>query len=546
MENDLILTSENTEENKAVPKKKRAPLHDKVVFKDYSQNVLPLQLDLNTMIPDNHAVRIVNRAIDNIDLKPLLAKYSGGGTSSYHPVMMLKLLIYAYVDKIYSSRRIEKATRENINYMWLCGFLTPDFKTINNFRGQRMKDVLEKVFYEIVDVLIQEGYVKLENYFLDGTKIEANASKYSWVWGKSTKRYKEKLREKCKELFVKIDKINIEEEENYGSDNLEEYGSGKQIDSKVLKELDERIDEKLKYNPKDRELKKAQKLIEKDYLPRMEKYETQEVILAERNSYAKTDTDATFMRMKEDHMRNGQLKPGYNVQMGTENQFIVGYSIHQTTSDSIYMTNHLEQLKTGLNGKLPQNIVADAGYGSEQNYEYLNDNRLGNYVKYNTFHKEATKKWKSDPTRVQNWLYLETTDEYVCGYGRYFSYQYEKKQRSATGFESLVRVYESESCDDCPHREKCLKQIKRPDAHRRIYINRRWNALKAQTNTNLTGDYGKKMRSLRPVEVESVFGDVKGNFGVRRFLLRGLKKVAVEWGLYSIAHNMRKMAATTA
>ena len=229
MVEDLVLTSENSDEIKAVPKKKRMPLHDKVVFKDYSQNCLPFQLDLNTMIPENHVVRIVNRAIDKIDLKPLIAKYSGGGTSSYHPVMMLKLLIYAYVDKIYSSRRIEKATRENINYMWLCGFLTPDFKTINNFRGQRMKDVLEKVFYEIVDVLIQEGYVKLENYFLDGTKIEANASKYSWVWGKSTKRYKEQLRDKCKELFVKIDNINSDEEAKYGSDNLEEYGSGKQI-----------------------------------------------------------------------------------------------------------------------------------------------------------------------------------------------------------------------------------------------------------------------------------------------------------------------------
>lgn len=517
-------------------------VHNKVVFKEYNQNQLMLPMDLESIIPPNHMVRVINSAIDKMKLEPLFAKYPGGGRSSFHPVMMTKLIVYAYADKVYSSRRIEKAARENIMYMWLCGGNTPDFKTINTFRSERMKDIVLDVFSEVVELLIKQGYVKLENYFMDGTKIEANANKYSWVWGKSTKRYKEKLREKCKELFAYAEIINKEENDEYGDRNLEELGEGKPIDSKAIEDAVKRIDEKLAVTPSDRKLKKAKKTIEKDYLPRMKKYEQQEEILAERNSYSKTDTDATFMRMKEDHMKNGQLKPGYNVQMGTENQFVVGYSVHKEAGDTSCMKEHLEEVKQVLGGKLPDNIIADAGYGSEENYEYLKDAELGNYVKYNTFHKEATRKWKTDPTRLQNWQYNEETDEYICGCGRILRFQYEKHQKSKNGYKSLIRVYQSDDCTDCPYRDRCVKKKDDPTANRRIYINRRGNELKSEARNNLTSEYGLQMRSLRPVEVESVFGNIKGNFGVRRFTLKGIAKVKLEWGLLCIAHNMRKMA----
>lgn len=393
-------------------------VHTKVVFKKYDQNQLSLPIDLGCLIPPNHMVRVVNSAIDQMDLAPLLAQYSGGGRSSYHPVMMTKLIVYAYTDKIFSSRRIEKAARENIMYMWLCGGNTPDFKTINSFRGERMKEVMVEIFSEVIELLHRQGYIQLENYFLDGTKIEANANKYSWVWGKSTKRYKEKLREKCKELFEFAELTQKEENDEYGERNLEELSEEKPIDSQAIEEAVKRIDERLAANPKQKKLCKAKRVLLKDYLPRMKKYEKQEEVLAERNSYSKTDTDATFMRMKEDAMKNGQLKPGYNVQIGTENQFVVGYSIHQSAGDTSCMKDHLEELKKTLGGKLPANIVADAGYGSEENYEYLEKEHLGNYVKYNTFHKEATQKWKSDPTRVQNWDYDEQKDAYTCSFGK--------------------------------------------------------------------------------------------------------------------------------
>jgi transposase len=247
-----------------------------------------------------------------MNLEPLFEKYPGGGRSSFHPLMMTKLLVYAYTDKIFSCRRIAKAARENIMYMWLCGGNQPDFMAVNRFRGERMKDIILKVFAEVIDLLVKEKYIKLENYFLDGTKIEANANKYSWVWGKSTKRYKELLMEKCRELFKEIDKLNEEENDEYGDSDLEELGTGKPINSGAIEEAVKKIDERLAKKPEEeksdaqtKKLRKARKTLTKDYLPRMQKYEHQQEILEERNSYSKTDHDATFMRMKEDHMKNG-------------------------------------------------------------------------------------------------------------------------------------------------------------------------------------------------------------------------------------------------
>lgn len=516
-------------------------MNKKAAFKPYAQHQLSmLPLDLDTLIPPNHMVRVVDRAIESMNTQPLFDRYPGGGTSAYHPVMLLKVIVYAYADKIYSSRKIAKATRENINFMWLTGNVQLDFMTINRFRSERLNGIIDDIFTEVVELLLREDYIKFENYFLDGTKIEANAGKYSWVWGKSTARYKENLKKKVMEHLMAINIIEQEEADEYGKSDLPEMGN-KPINSESIREAAAKINEKLEANPKDRALKKAKKAIEKDYLPRIEKYEKQEEILEERRSYSKTDTDATFMRMKEDHMRNGQLKPGYNVQMGTENQFVTGFSVHQRPGDTSCMKPHLEGLK-GLHGRLPQNIVADAGYGSEENYEFLESESVAHFVKYNTFHKEKTKKWQKDATRVQNWYYVRERDEYICGYGRYLGFVYEQKQKSDNGYESTVRVYECEGCSDCPLRDQCVKG-KKPDADRKIYINRRLSELKKIANANLTSEKGILMRSKRPIEVESAFGDIKGNFGVRRFLLRGLEKVKIEWGLYSIGHNMRKMAA---
>ena len=515
-------------------------------FKPYEQHQISLlPINLEELIGPTHMVRVIDRAIEKMDMAPLWSRYEGGGAPSYHPVMMLKVLVYAYADKIYSSRRIAKATRENIHFMWLTGNTALDFMTINRFRSERLKGIIEEIFTEVVKLLLEEGYIKFENYFLDGTKIEANAGKYSWIWGKNTHRYMNQLREKVVAHLKEIEMIEETENAEYSKDDLPEMGNGEAINSEAIACFAEKINERLSRNPNSRPLKKAKKAIEEDYLPRMEKYENQLEILEERKSYSKTDTDATFMRMKEDHMKNGHLKPGYNVQIGTEEQFITGYSIHQKPGDTTTLKDHIGQVKERMDGKVPQNIITDAGYGSEENYEFLEAENITAYVKYNTFHKEASKKWKEDPTKVQNFNYDEGTDTYFCPMGRPLIFMHTLKKKSDTGYESLIRIYECLNCAGCPHRDRCVKS-EEPFANRRLYINLRLNKLKEQARSLLTSETGLELRSKRPVEVESVFGNIKGNFGVRRFLLRGLEKVSIEWGLYSIAHNMRKLTALMA
>jgi len=219
----------------------------KVVFKQYAQNqIMLLPPCLEEYIPDKHLVRVVNQVIDGIELNLLEESYVGGGASSYHPKMMLKVLIYAYCNKIYSCRNIAKELQQNVHFMWLAAQQRPDFRTINSFRGGAMKQLIEKVFGKVLDFLMEQGYVKMESYFVDGTKMRADANKYSHVWAKNTKRYKESVQKKIRDLFEEIDKINKEEDEYYEDKNLEEYGEDSQVDQAAIKEKTEELNKALK------------------------------------------------------------------------------------------------------------------------------------------------------------------------------------------------------------------------------------------------------------------------------------------------------------
>lgn len=335
--------------------------NERVVFKAYQMGqIMLLPPNLEEMIPEKHLVRVINELVEKIEIDPILRQYKGGGTSSYHPRMMLKVLIYAYAKQIYSSRQIASALRENIHFMWISAGNQPDFRTINRFRGQILKECIQPVFAEVIAYLAGNKLIQLERYFVDGTKIEANANKYSFVWKKSTDQYRANLDKKVKELFEEIDALNQAEDAEYGDKDLEELGEESEIDSEELKELAQRLSEKLKGNPEDKKAKKAVKKLEKDFIPRLEKYEKYANLFAGRNSFSKTDVDATFMRMKDDHMRNRELKPGYNIQIGTENQYIIGFSTHQKSTDSPCLSEHLWQVKKNL-GFLPGKIIADAG-----------------------------------------------------------------------------------------------------------------------------------------------------------------------------------------
>jgi transposase len=496
-------------------------------------------MDLEEDIPPNHIARVVNDFINRLDDSLFTVAYSGGGRDSYHPKMLAKVIIYALTQRIYSSRQIAKAVRENIPFMWLAGRQRPDFRTINRFRSERMKEQLEKIFTGLLELLVAEGYVKLEHYFVDGTKIEANVNRYTFVWKKAVVKQKAKLEEKVKQLFIEMDELNRQEDQEHSGKDLEELGGDAALTSAKLEAAVEQLENKLKEEPKNKAVKKAVRKLRKDLLPRQQKYEAQLELMGDRNSFSKTDTDATFMRMKEDHMRNGQLKPGYNVQIGTENQFIVGYSLHQRPTDTRCLIPHLEKVKKML-GRLPKTVIADAGYGGEENYAYLEKENLEAFVKYNSYYKETSKVWQNDPSKLENWTYNGETDSWVCPQGRTLHFVRERTSKTDSGYEVKLRTYRSNSCEGCPLRDRCSKA----EGNREIRVSMEYLRYKLQAGEKLRSEEGRALSTRRMVEVESVFGQMKNNRSFRRFLLRGLPKVSLEVGWLSLAHNLLKVATT--
>ena len=507
------------------------------MYIQYNMRQLYLPTDLGDEIPPNHVVRVVNEAVDRLSDAIFDSAFPGGGRPPYHPKMLTKILIFAYTQRIYSSRQIAKAVRENIPFMWIAARQTPDFRTINRFRSERMRNVLEKVFAAVLELLVAEGYVKLEHYFVDGTKIEANANRYSFVWGKAVAKHKARLQENVKVLFDTIEQTERLEEQQYSGQDLPELGEAATLTSEKLADAVERLEASLGDSPKAKERKRIVRKVRRTLLPRLQKYEAQQAILGDRNSFSKTDPDATFMRMKEDHMRNGQLKPGYNVQIGTENQFILGYSLHQRPTDTRCLIPHLDHVKKLL-GKLPPTIIADAGYGGEENYAYLEQENVSPLVKYAAFHQEQSQAWRNDVSRLENWTYDESQDEWVCPNGQHLTFQYESRSKTAGGYPIRLRHYRSPDCSGCPFREQCTKAA----GNREIRVSMAFHRAKQKVKEHLLSPEGKALSTRRMTEVESVFGQIKHNWGFRRFLLRGLPKVTLEVGWLCLAHNLRKKA----
>jgi len=505
----------------------------KVVFKDYSPNqILLLPPSLEEMIDPNHPVRVVNQVIDSLDIDTLIRKYKGGGCSSYHPRLLLKLLVYGYLSNQYSSRKIEQAAKQNIHFMWLSAMSYPDHNTINRFRSDRLKGVLKVVFSQVVLLLVEKGVITLKEAYLDGTKIEANANRYTFVWGRSISKSKERIKKQLEELWGYAESVARAELENNEPDSFEK------IDQESVQRTIESIDKALKGKHVDKKVKQKLNYARKNWPENLNKYEQQEKTLGNRKSYSKTDPDATFMRMKEDHMLNGQLKPGYNWQISTENQYILGYTIHQTSNDTNALQPHMESLKESL-GKMPETLVADAGYGSLENYEYLENNDIEAFVKYNYFHKEQSKKWKTDPYKTENLRYDKDSDCYICPKGQRMTFTKERIRITDNGYKQINRLYQAQNCNECSMREACNKSR----GNRVIEINQRLNHYKSIIRKRLTSKRGIKYRSQRPVDVEAVFGIIKGNRNYRKFLLRGLDKVEIEAGLLALAHNLGKLAS---
>lgn len=354
----------------------------KVTFKDYQQNQIQLlPPSLEELIGSKHPVRLVSAIVDRLDISNLIKGFKGGGTSAHHPRMLLKVLIYGYLNNIYSSRKLEAQCRENIHFMWLAAMTQPDHNTINRFRSHRLKDEMKVIFTQVVLMMEAEGIVSLQTAFVDGTKIEAQANRYTFVWGKAIDKSKVRIAAQLEELWTYANSVAKEELRSAPEIDLENLTVTK------VEKLVKKIDTVLKKKKIPAKIRQKINYAKKNWPSSMKKYYQQGRILKKRNSYSKTDQDATFMRMKEDHMRNGQLKPGYNLQISTNEQFILHYSIHSNPSDFKTLDPHLKSFEKH-NKKLPKEVVADAGYGSYQNYRMLQRKKLDAYVKYNYFDKE--------------------------------------------------------------------------------------------------------------------------------------------------------------
>jgi len=509
----------------------------KVVFKPYEQNqMFLLPPSIEEMITENHPVRIVSKIIDRINIKPLLRLYKGGGSSSYNAKMMLKVLVYSYLKNIYSSRKIEEMTKENIHMMWISGMNKPDHHTINRFRSEKLKNVLEEIFSQIVILLVEAGQLSIKELYVDGTKIEANANKYTFVWGKAINKNKEKIRQQLKELWQYTEKLVEEEQQEDYEEEFEE------IDPEKVKETIEKIDERLKDKPVSKKIKQKLSYARKNWPDRLEKYKQQEEILGKRNSYSKTDEDATFMRMKEDHMKNGQLKAGYNVQISSNNQYVVNYSIHQKPTDTTTLPAHIESYRDKYD-QLPEVVVADAGYGSEENYQYMEDRKIEGYIKYNYFDKDQKKQREDkNPFRVEKLYYNKQRDCYYCPMGQRMSRVGQKKRVTENNYIREITEYKAINCQGCPLRAVCQKG----QSERIISVSHTGNYLKQKAREKLESDIGIIYRKKRPVEVEPIFGNIKQNKKFKRFLTRGIEKVKTEFGLIAIAHNLMKFSLATA
>ena len=511
-------------------------------FRPYSPNqtvLFPERIDRD--IASDDPVRLLSAVIDNLDISGIRRLYRECGRSPYHPKMLLKVIIYAYMNNIYSCRKIESCLRRDIHFIWLAGYEQPDFVTINRFRN-RVKNEINRVFTQLVLLLHSKGLVTLDVEYIDGTKIESKANKYTFVWRKTVERNRARLMEKIKVLLSQIDEAIAQDKA--AADEAVSFTP------EVLTEICSELRESLSKEPApaDKERKRSARQRRKqvreleEMAGKLSEYDTHLEKMDGRNSYSKTDNDATFMRMKEDAMNNGQTKPGYNLQIGTENQFITDFGLFPNPGDTLTMRSFLGSFSSRYS-RVPGEVCADSGYGSEENYAYMEANGMEAYVKYNYFHKEQKRDFRNDIFRLENLYYNPEGDYLVCPMGQHMERVGTKHERTEGGYVTVSAVYRAQRCDGCPLRWGCHK---RKQGERVVAANHQTMEYRRKARERLTSEKGLDHRSKRPIEPEAVFGQIKYNMNYKRFRHFGKDKVTMDFAFFAIAFNLKKMAAKMA
>lgn len=485
-------------------------------------------MDYEVMIKKNDPVVLLAEIIEKIYEEPNFR--SKDYSMSLPEEIMMEILIYGYMNRIYSSRGIETSCRRDINFMYLLEeHKAPDHTTIARFR-KKMQEQTEKVFHKLTEYLLEKGEISGKNIFIDGTKIEANANRYTFVWQKAVSKNEAKLKAK---LPVILEELSVNEHIHFP-----EYTG---VDEMII--TLENLMKKLGIefvSGKGKHKTGLQRSLEKlrEYKEKLNKYEHYNRLFDGRNSFSKTDTDATFMRMKEDHMKNGQLKPGYNIQAAVEGEYILAVDISSERSDVNTLIPFLEKIK-GLEIFVLENIIADAGYESEENYLYLSKNKLNSYIKPADYEQMKKKNYRLKYGKPENMEYHEAGDIFVCKAGRILQRTGTRKSKSKSGFETRKAVYKCESCSGCPFKEKCTKA----SGDKVISVSHEFSALRKSSLKNITTDLGKKLRVNRSIQNEGAFGVLKQDYSFRRFLTKNRVNVKNEFTLLSIAYDIKKLSA---
>lgn len=519
------------------------------MFKNYNMNQLVLPLDIAVKLQEKDIAFSIHHLVDSIPEEAFHSFVHYTGCPSYHPRMMLKIILCGYTQSAFSGRKIEDLTKDSIRMMWLAQGNEPSYRTINRFRVHPdMKELIRQCFVQFRCQLVEEKLIDQEAIFIDGTKIEANANKFTFVWKKAVEKHHKNLVERSNQLYNELLEKQIipelkREEEQLSVEELTQIAEKLE---EVVEEYTQKIDhsDDVARRKELRSERKTPKQIVKqvyDWIARKQKYEQDFEIFGSRNSYSKTDKDATFMRMKDDYMKNGQLKAGYNLQVATEGQFTLAYGIYPNPTDTKTLIPFLDQIENQF-FSLPEHIVADAGYGSEQNYDdILSKRNRTPLITYGHYLNEQKKKYKNDPFKTSNWAYDEESDTYTCPNQQPVRFKYHSVRTDKTGFERTFKVYECEDCTGCPLRKNCTKA--QEGKNRQLIINEKWEQQKEYVRTKLSDEETAAIYRQRKMDVEPVFGFLKANLGFTRFSVRGKSKAENEIGLALMAVNIRKYAA---
>lgn len=513
---------------------------DYTSFQSYYQIKLPLELD--TMIPTDDPVRLLSAFVEGMDLTELYKTYDRVRKNQASPRQMFKIMTYAAMNSIFSSRDIETACRRDINFMYLLeGMPAPDHATLARFISLHLSACSKDILSEATSMLFELGEISGRTVFIDGTKIEANANKYTFVW-------KSSITKNLAKLIARIPALIAECEVMYGIKIV--YND--RISLHTLKRLRKKLyaikqHEGIQFvygigrrkNPLQRSIETLEK-----YIDKLKEYTKKLHICGDRNSYSKTDPDATFMRMKEDAMLNGQLKPAYNLQHAVDAQYITWLDISASPSDAMTLVPLLKDMEKHLPFKYKE-IVADAGYESEETYVFLEQNGQDAYIKPQNYEISKTRKYKQDISRRENMLYLEEDDCYICSNGRKLSAVSERNKKNRNGYLSTETIYECEDCSGCRYRDKCIhgNNCKTPmdERTKKLWVSKIMKEKRQDTLERITTEYGTQLRMNRSIQAEGSFAVIKEDMRFRQYLYRGKENVLAQSVLVAIAHNINKL-----